>query len=69
MEAKKHMKMSGKSKRVRYSAEEAENMILNDQDRGDSDTDWGKAFLMMAGVHAVIWMLNMNRKPLAKKKS
>ena len=33
------MKMSGTSKRVRYSAEEAENMIINDQDSGDSDID------------------------------
>ena len=33
------MKMTGKSKRVRYSAAEAENMILNDQDSGDSGID------------------------------
>ena len=36
------MKMSGKSKRVRYSAEETENMIPNDHYSGDSDIDLGE---------------------------
>ena len=31
------MTMSGKSKRIRKSAEEAENMMLYDQDSGSSD--------------------------------
>ena len=39
---REHVKMSQESQRVRYSAEEAENMIMNDQDSGDSDIDLGK---------------------------
>ena len=39
---KEHVKMLPKSKRVRYSTEEAENMIMNDQDSGDSDKDLGE---------------------------
>ena len=31
--------MSQKSKRVRYSVEEAKDMIMNDHDSGDSDID------------------------------
>ena len=36
------MKMSQKSKRVRYSAQEAENMIMNDHNSGHSDIDLGE---------------------------
>ena len=39
---KAHMKMSQKRKRVRYSAGEAENMIMNEHDSGDSDIDLGE---------------------------